>query len=251
MGGGVKGTKDEFISIFKKLCDTKSEWQVWEDVISMIADAISNSLDKVHFEEREEDYNTRIKSYTNTELIVKLMANIVESFERDPEQDYLGELYQDLNLSSHWRGQFFTPMSVCQMMAGMQLTEEDVKRKITENGYITINDPACGAGATLIAAANRLRNMGINYQTSALFVGNDIDPVVAKMCYIQLSFLGCSGYIAVANTLSDPLTGPILFPDEKETQDHWYMPMFFSEVWAMRKKCKLIDNVLRLERSVG
>ena len=179
------------------------------------------------------------------------MACIVEAFEENPEQDFLGVLYGDLGLLTSRKGQFFTPMSVCQLMAGMQLTEEDVKRKITENGYIIINDPACGAGATLIAAANRLRNMGVNFQTSALFVGNDIDPVVAKMCYIQLSFLGCPGYIAVANTLSDPVTGNILMPDDKDTQDFWFMPMYFNEIWAMRRKCKLIDNVLRLGRSVG
>ena len=121
----------------------------------------------------------------------------------------------------------------------------EIGRIFEEKGYIVINDPSCGAGATLIAAANTLREMGVNYQTSVLFTGNDIDPVVAKMCYIQLSLLGCPGYIAVANTLTDPVVGDVLMPIEKETQDFWYTPMFCSDIWVMRRKCKVMDNFLR------
>lgn len=245
----IQGTKEEFLSLFKQLCDTRAEWQVWDDVVSMIADTISNRIDKTHFDAREEDYMTRVKHYKNPEIIAKLLANIVEAFERDPDQDYLGSLYQDLGLSSHWRGQFFTPVSVATLMAEINLA--DAKERVVEHGYITINDPSCGAGATLIAAASSLRRIdGFNYQTSALFTGNDIDPVVAKMCYIQLSFLGCPGYVAVANTLSDPVTGDVLMPTEKDTQDFWYTPMYCSEIWRMRRTFKKIDYLLRPNRSV-
>lgn len=243
--------KKDFTKIFNELAHSKNSNQVWNDLIDCMAIAISNAVDKTHFEEREKLYMDAAKRLDFSPKMCEAMACIVEAFEENPEQDFLGVLYGDLGLLTSRKGQFFTPMSVCQMMAGMQLTEEDVKRKIAENGYITINDPACGAGATLIAAANRLRNMGVNFQNTALFVGNDIDPVVAKMCYIQLSFLGCPGYIAVANTLSDPVTGNILMPDDKDTQDFWFMPMYFNEIWVTRRKCKLIDNVLRLERSVS
>ena len=34
-----------------------------------------------------------------------------------------------------------------------------------------------------------------------ILVAQDIDPLVAKMCYIQLSLLGCSGVVIIGNTL--------------------------------------------------
>lgn len=55
----------------------------------------------------------------------------------------------ELGLSNDSGGQFFTPYNVCQMMA--EMTIGNVVPQVKERGYITINDPACGAGATLIA----------------------------------------------------------------------------------------------------
>ena len=106
-----------------------------------------------------------------------------------------------LELGNHWKGQFFTPYDVCRCMA--ELTIHDNMQKLQNKEWVSVNDPACGAGATLIAAANTFRRKGFNYQTQVLFVANDIDRVTAQMCFIQLSLLGCPGYVAVANTLSD------------------------------------------------
>lgn len=53
--------------------------------------------------------------------------------------------------------------------------------------YISVNDPACGAGAMLIAFANVAKKHGINYQKHVLFVAQDIDRTAAMMCYIQMS----------------------------------------------------------------
>ncbi|WP_277934751.1 Cas9 inhibitor AcrIIA9 family protein [Parablautia intestinalis] len=155
------------------------------------------------------------------------------ALENEPEQDFLGKMYMNLNLGNHWKGQFFTPYTVCKMMSQMTLGNAD--RQIEEQGYISICDPACGAGANLIATANTMKSSKYNFQNHVLFVGQDVDRVVAQMCYIQLSLLGCAGYICVGNTLTNPLTGPVLFPRENEGQEMWYMPMFQSDVWQMRK----------------
>ena len=87
----------------------------------------------------------------------------------------------------------------------------------------------------MIAAVNTMKKCKHNFQNHVVFVGQDIDRVTGMMCYIQLSLLGCAGYVCIANTLTNPLTGPVLFPNEKEGQELWYMPMFQNQIWTWRR----------------
>ncbi|MCR5329613.1 MAG: N-6 DNA methylase, partial [Lachnospiraceae bacterium] len=167
------------------------------------------------------------------------------TLEENPDQDFLGKLYMNLNLGSHWHGQFFTPYHVCELMAKMQIEEADVKREIESKGYISICDPCVGGGAMLIAAASAFRKLKINYQDHAVFVGQDLDSVVAKMAYIQISLLGCPGYITVGNSLTNPQTGPVLFPRESEGQEVWITPMFMSQIWELRRTKEMFLGLFR------
>ena len=107
---------------------------------------------------------------------------------------------------------------------------------IDKKGFITISDNCVGAGSMLIAAVDALKELNVDYQNHAFFVGNDIDPTVAKMAYIQLSLLGCAGYISINDELLNPISeGTALMPVPNKDQDIWYMPMYFNEVWTYRK----------------
>ncbi len=239
----IQRAEKEFLEVFNKLCYSRSAWQVWADVMSAIACSLSNAADRTpqHFEQREKEYTQCIKRLGSVEAPAKILCIITMALEKEPEQDFLGKMYMSLNLSNHWKGQFFTPYSICKMMS--QLTVGNADRLIEKQGYISICDPACGAGATLIAAANTIKGSKYNFQNHVLFVGQDIDRIVAQMCYIQLSLLGCAGYICVGNTITDPITGPVLFPQEKEGLELWYMPMFYADVWQYRKMFYLPKSI--------
>lgn len=139
----------------------------------------------------------------------------------------------ELKLGNHWKGQFFTPYCVCKAMSNM--VTGDVDEQIEQRGYISVCDPACGAGATLIATVSEMKLSKYNFQNHVLFVGQDVDRVAGMMCYIQLSLLGCAGYICIGDTLTNPVTGHVLFPQEREGQEFWYMPMFRMDVWSLRR----------------
>ncbi len=239
----LQGTEKEFLQAFRQLCTARSPWEVWADLMSMIACSISNAVDRTpeHFERREKEYMSCLERMGSNELPSQLFGIIVTALENEPEQDFLGKMYMNLELGNHWKGQFFTPYNVCKMMS--EITCGDADRRIEEQGYISISDPACGAGATLIAAVNSLKDGKHNFQNHVLFVGQDIDRIVGMMCYIQLSLLGCAGYICIGNSLTNPLTGGILFPQEREGQELWLMPMFQSEVWAMRRMFHAMDRL--------
>ena len=243
MNNTFQNPEKEFIATFRQLCYTKSAWQVWADVMSVIACSISNAVDKTEErrESREREYEECVKRLGSVEFPAKLMAIITEALDTNPEQDFLGAMYMKLELGNHWKGQFFTPYSICQCMAEITIGEQGKAKD-----YLTVNDPACGAGATLIAAANTLRKRGINYQNDVMFVGQDIDRIVGLMCYIQLSLLGCPGYVVIADTITNPVCGSVISPLEKKEQEFWYTPFYFKNIWTARRIKESLETLNHL-----
>lgn len=248
----ITGTKRELLQIVRELGQSRQTWQVWADLMDAIACALSNTADpdRERVAEREKEYAECIKRLGgDADIVARAYATIVVALEENPDQDLLGQLYMELELGSHWHGQFFTPYSICQMMTQTTMDEELVKAQVSDRGYITINDPACGAGATLVAAINRLNRLGIG-QGRYLVSGNDIDRVAAQMCYIQLSTLGAAGWVAITNTLSDPVTGDPIMPAEKPGQEFWYTPMYYlNPIWVGRRACRVMDRVMNRTKS--
>lgn len=224
--GVLHDLKKSFISKFKTLCNTRHAWQVWADFVIASACAIANTTDNTSTIalEREEEYQKCIKRMGGIETASSMLSDVIKAMTLHSAQDFLGELFMALNLGNHWKGQFFTPYHVCEMMAEINLN--DAPKIIEEQGFVSINDCACGAGATLIAAANVLQKHKVNYQQYALFVAQDIDRIAGLMCYIQLSLLGCPGYVVIADAITKPVTGNIVHPEIKSDQEFWFTPMY-------------------------
>lgn len=249
----VKADQKEFVEEIQTLTNRFQLWQVWSDFVLMFSTAISNSVDKVHFEKREALYLQVIKKYNKKEQQVfpRLCAIVISALQEDPDRDFLGELYMALELGNHYKGQFFTPYSLCKAM--VELNAESILEEIKHKGFIPVNDPASGAGATLIAYANiakdKLKGSGLNFQNHILFTAQDIDMVTGLMCYIQLSLLGCAGYVKIGDTLINPMTGSEskVALNNQDNTDYWFTPMYFSEVWHYRRLFHSMDNFFRKE----
>ncbi|RHV83229.1 SAM-dependent DNA methyltransferase [Butyricicoccus sp. OF10-2] len=224
----------KFLKTFQQLSSARHHpLEVWQDFVLMAACALSNPLDKEHFEEREKRYLQTIRKYNKQEqgMFPELLAQLVMALENNSEQDFLGEAYMRLNLSRKTLQQIFTPYHVCQMMAAIVMG--NITKQVENQGYITINDPCCGGGATLIAgvheAKHQLEKANLNYQNHVLVVAQDIDETVALMCYIQLSLLGVAGYVKVGNSLTEPMASG------DTTKNYWFTPMYFANVWTARR----------------
>lgn len=230
---GGREHRDAFIKIIKQLSYRHRIWKVWNDFIVMFACAISNSVDKTNYDEREELYLKTIRNYTNEDqsLFPKLVAETVMALDMNMEQDFLGSIYMELGLGNNAVGQVFTPYDVCRLMA--QVTTTSVCSQVRDKGYVTINDCTCGAGATLIAGIHEVRkqltHMNLNFQNHVLVAAQDIDYTTALMCYIQLSLLGVAAYVKVGNSLTEPMRS------SDTLENYWFTPMYFSDVWKMRR----------------
>lgn len=233
-----------FVKMFDGLCYARARWRVWQDFVEMTAIAFANSAKGHYREEREEEYRSISSKYQKSEIEVmsRMICEIASAMSDNPDQDFLGELFMALNFGNEWRGQFFTPYDICRMSARLIL-EGNIKDQIEEHGWISVADPACGAGALLIAIANEARRSNISHQTQCFFVAQDIDYLAAMMCYIQLSLMGVAGYVVVGDTLSSPeksIDRRGLIP--VDGPNVWYTPVYHSNLWQSR---------IALERILG
>lgn len=202
--------KKEFCALMDKFAFRYSRWQVWNDFLSLSAISLANVIPTPEKEEREKTYHAILSSYREEEkeIFPQMLNLVVLALSDNPEQDFLGSLYHYLNLQQEQKGQFFTPYHICEFMSELQFAGDEKAEKLEEKGYISVNDPACGAGAMLIAFANVAKKHGINYQKYVLFVAQDIDRTAAMMCYIQLSLLGCPAVVAIGDSLAKPYPHP-------------------------------------------
>lgn len=239
--------RKEFMRVFHQLTHRWRSWDIWSDFVTMTACAISNAVDQLHYEKREELYMNTVKKYSKEELdlFTDLFAHTVMALEEDPEQDFLGDIYNELGLNSKEHKQIFTPYHVAHFMA--EITIGDIEEDIKRCGYVTIHDTCCGGGVTLIAAANvakeKLAKADLNFQNHLLVTGQDIDYVVAMMCYIQMSLLGVAGYFKVGNSLTEPMSS------DDSLDDYWFTPMYFFPVWHFRRIFRSLDSLFQTEQT--
>lgn len=231
----------EFSKLIQSMTGTHQLWEIWADFVTLSACTISNSVDMANYAAREDIFEKTAGKYEpeEREKMSRLMGLLALGLEENPEQDFLGEMYMQLDLGSHWHGQFFTPYTVSTMMAKIGVDREQLLEKL-EFSTADFTDCACGGGAMLIAAANftkkALEGTAYNWQEKCLFVGQDLDGIAAKMCYIQLSLLGCAGFVKIGDTLRNPVAVG------DDTADYWFTPMYFSDVWVMRRLFRLMDD---------
>ena len=149
--------ENKFLKSFQKLTYRHRAWDVWRDYILLHACSISNVLDQENYDQREKRYLKIIRQYSKEEQAIfpELAAYTTMALDQNQEQDFLGKMFMRLDLGNRSAGQFFTPYHVCELMAEVVAT--DALEKIEQYGYISINDPCCGAGATLIAGVHVIR----------------------------------------------------------------------------------------------
>lgn len=239
----AKVTKQQYAGIVKmynSLIGSHQLWELWQDSMTMFALSISNTVDGRYRDKREAMYMDIAHKYTKDEMQVfpQIFGEIIMQLEAEPEQDLLGDLYMQLDLGSHWHGQFFTPYNICAMMAKTQLGQQEYT--VENVKPISVCDCACGGGALLIAAAHEfrkaIRRTCLNAQHYICLYAQDLSQVSAMMCYVQLSLLGYAAKVKLGDSLMKPLI------EEDNGSDIWYTPMWFSDVWTIRRMLGKIES---------
>jgi type I restriction-modification system DNA methylase subunit len=153
------------------------------------------------FERVEADYLATAKRYEGSDFdVFAEMISITNEALREQKQDFLGQCFMQLGVASKGWGQEFTPYEMSYVVARMTMAE-DVAATIDRIGFVTIHEPACGAGGMIIAAAQMLEEAYRDATSTLWFDAIDIDRMCANMTYIQCALLGLSGIVFHGDTL--------------------------------------------------
>lgn len=198
----------EFTKILENLRYKHGIRELFADWVEIAAHAIHQEpyhlglvMPDEAFHEVEEKYLEAVKKYDREELdAFAELLGITKMALTDSTEDFLGQLYMQLEISQDRSGEFFTPFPVSVMMAKMTLG--DVSDLLSEKGFITLAEPACGAGGMLIAAAKVIQEAGYHPSESLFFEATDVSKLCADMAYLQTSILGLPGIVRHGNTLS-------------------------------------------------
>jgi hypothetical protein len=192
-----------FIRLFNETARYHHRYEVFRDFISMSGIAIQNAFLKS--DELEQEYLGIVRRYEKEDVVrmSSLLAEVVMGLEEHP-CDFLGSVFMDLELGSGQIGQFFTPFDVSKLMAMM--VYGDAIEALSVKPFITLQEPACGAGGMVIAFSQMMYEKGLNPQKQLWASCVDVDPVAAMMAYVQLSLLHIPAEVVIGNSLSMKFT---------------------------------------------
>lgn len=191
---------------------------VFGDFTEMAALAFRNAVDHHGRDDREARYLEIAGKYDREQLdrFAQALALVTIEMEERPS-DVLGRLYMELELGNNRLGQFFTPYSVACLIA--QMTVDPLVEKIRKEGFAELYEPACGAGAFIVAMTQELLRHSVNYQRHLLITAEDVSAQAVHMVYVHLSLLHVPGLVHRRNTLS------------QETFDTWPTPAYIFGGW--------------------
>lgn len=225
---------EQVATLFEKASHGSGMFETWDAFVSTFAAFFATGCGNERCEWLAERADGALKRITVAAQkdVPSLYDPIIQAFQDNPWQDLLGDVYMRLGIGNKKTGQFFTPYHLSEAMARLNLDRQMVEDVIHDRGYITVNEPAAGGGANVIGCAHVLHDWGINYQTQAWFVCQELSELTALTCYVQMSILGMAGIVQVGDTL------------KMDFRHSLYTPMcVMDERWGWRTLAKVVTRI--------
>lgn len=176
----------------KQHIDVHQQLNAWLDYMIEYFDIYQYITPEGWAKMQNEKYKASPELFSATVIWMQLAADSIDDMKT---HDVLGSVYEELFQSktkSSSLGQFFTPTSVCDLMA----------RMVNVDDSRVVNDCACGSGRTLIAHYMECMRRG---ESTAYYVGEDIDITSVKMCALNMMIYGMRGRVVRHDTLIQPV----------------------------------------------
>ena len=190
----IKSPASNFRKILEPLCRYRDTRQVFDAFVRLSACALSAQT-------REAEYLDEAKHWDREHLLVwsEALACLVQEMETKPFEDVLGGYYMEYALSTkgqQWNGEFHTPKTVCDLVAGMLVGD---LADIPVDRPITICEPACGAGAMILSLAQAFPP---EHRHRMRVTAIDISLTACDMCFINTTLWNIPTRVFHGNALT-------------------------------------------------
>ena len=202
-------TVNDIMKVIEKGTYKYGRLELLSDALHCGAIAISNQFDPMRAPERQTTYEDIMGKYDRSgkALIQELFSMFYSLLSKQIYSnvgfdEYLGRIYMLSDTNSKSAGQFFTPYSISKLCSTITIGAKDVDGLIKTDEVLTLNEPTCGSGGMILAAADVLYNQyRFNISRNLLAVCADIDARCVHMAYLQLSLAGIPAIIYHQDTL--------------------------------------------------
>ena len=189
-----KSPPSDFRKILERLSHRHDTRRIFDAFVRLAACAVAAQT-------REAEYLEEAKQWdkADLEIFAEALGALVTEMETKPFEDVIGGYYMEFALSSkgqQWNGEYHTPKPICDLMAQIIMGDQ----QLPAEGTITVCEPACGAGAMILAvgqscspeARRRLRVTAV-----------DINRSACDMAFINSTLWGIPTRILHGNSLSN------------------------------------------------
>jgi type I restriction enzyme M protein len=188
----------QFTDIFNQIAYRHDFMRVFDDFLTLAICCFSCGR-------MEDIYLSTIKGYSKDEIknFSFLLGSLILDYEKRADNagtwyDGLGDFFMENNskFGQDAKGQFFTPVPVCDMIARMNFEGDNREER-------HILDPAAGSGRMLIA----FDRQDANFRFQNFYVAADIDSRCIKMCALNFCLYGLKGAIIHMDSLKMEIWG--------------------------------------------
>lgn len=137
-------------------------------------------------------------------LAMVWLNDVSQAMDRGQWLDVFGMLYEDMYLTAgkaSKTGQFFTPESVSDLMSTI-IAPGKIEAPSAKIKGSRVNDCAAGSGRLLLAHYMEVSKLNPSAGRRYQYIAQDSDPLVCKMCALNMMVHGMNGRVICQDTLA-------------------------------------------------
>ena len=144
------------------------------------------------------------------------LSDVSRAIENGKWLDAFGVLYEDMYLTSgkaSKTGQFFTPQSVSDLMSSIICSSKNEAANVKIDGH-KVNDCAAGSGRLLLSHFMEMSKENPLNGRLYYYIAQDSDPLVCKMCALNMMAHGMAGMVICQDTLALSTPSAVYYVNE-------------------------------------